>query len=345
MTTPSESRPGRASPWQIGLGLAFSLFFLWLALRGVDLAETLRAMRTLNGWLLGAALFSSVFSIAARALRWQQLLTARRVPAFEKVFSALAIGLMANSFLPARLGDFARAYLLGEAEAESKAYILGSIALEKLADLFFLLLSLLILFAQMSFPAWLAAPARTTAALIFALLPLFLLLLWQKDAFLRLAAWLGRRFFPAWQQVFSRQLRQLLDGLDALRRPRLLLNFLGWSCIVWIFSILNNALVFWAMGFALPWWTAIFVLTVLQAGIVVPASPGRVGVFQYLVVLSLAVLAVKKDAALAYSIVLYLVVYLPVLLLGALCLWRERTAWKKMTAALDTLRRAGNSRP
>ncbi|GAB4502298.1 MAG: hypothetical protein Fur0035_18460 [Anaerolineales bacterium] len=328
--------------WQFWLGLVFSLLFLWLALREVNFPQLAQTLRAVNGWLLAAALLNSLLSILARGLRWQRLLAARKTPAFGRTFSALAVGLMANTFFPARLGDFARAYILGETESDSKAYLLGSIALEKLADLLFLLFSLLILLSQLTFPGWLAAPAQASAVGIFLLLPLFLLLLWQKNVFLRLMESLSRWLFPRWQAAFLRQTRLLLDSLDVIRQPRALLNFLLWSLLVWAVSVFTNSLVFWAMGLSLPWWSAIFILAVLQAGIVVPSSPGRVGVFQYLLVLALSVLAVEKNAALGYSLVLYLVVYLPVILLGVYYLWREQAAWQKMSLALNLFRRAGN---
>jgi len=327
-STPASQSAGR---WQFWLGLGFSLFFLWLALREVNLPETLRLLQRLNGWLLCAAFFNSLLSIVARALRWQELLAARQRPAFGRTFSALAVGLMANTFFPARLGDFARAYLLGEAQAESKAYLLGSIVLEKLADLLFLLFSLLILFSQINFPAWLAAPAQATAALILVILPLFALLLWQKNAFLRAIQAVLARFLPAWQPTLTRPVQRLLNALEAIRHPRVLLSFWGGSFLVWAVSVFTNALTLWALGMRLPWWVSIFLLAILQVGVLVPSSPGRVGVFQYIVILGLSAVAVPKDQALGYSLVLYLVVYLPVVGLGLIYLWREKAAWRKMT--------------
>ena len=71
-----------------------------------------------------------------------------------------------NAFLPVRLGDFARAYLMGEAEGDSKVFVLGTVVMEKVADLLFLLISLMVLLSQMVLPAWLAGSARGMALVL-----------------------------------------------------------------------------------------------------------------------------------------------------------------------------------
>jgi uncharacterized protein (TIRG00374 family) len=267
--------------WQLWLGIVFSLGFLWLALRDVDLRETANVLRRVNVLILGAAVTSFVLSTAAKAIRWQLLLGVRRAPSFGRSFSILSVGLMVNAFLPARLGEFARAYLMGEAEADSKVYILGTVALEKVTDLLFLLLSLIVLLSQMALPEWLACPARGTALVLAILVPCFVLLAWQRDFILRMME-RANRFIPsAWWEWLVRQTRYGLSSLDVVRRPRLLIGVFSWSLIVWILNALTNYLVFLALVLTMPVWVSLLLLVVLQVGTAVPSSPGRIGVFQY----------------------------------------------------------------
>jgi len=55
----------------------------------------------------------------------------------------------------------------------------------------------------------------------------------------------------------------------------------------------------------------------------VPSSPGKVGVFHYLVIISLALFNVSKGPALAYAVILHLIVYGPTAILGGYYVWRE----------------------
>jgi uncharacterized protein (TIRG00374 family) len=224
-TTPAkESRPAPSmlrrwglGSWQLWVGIVFSLVFLVLALRGVDLRETANALRRVNVLILCAAVASFVFSAAAKAIRWQLLLSVRKAPSFGRAFSVLCVGLMVNAFLPTRLGEFARAYLMGEAEADSKVYVLGTVAVEKVADLLSLLLLLAVLLLQMALPEWLAGSARGMALVLAILVPCFVLLAWQRDFILRMVERTSRFVPSAWREWLVRQTRYGLTSLDVVR--------------------------------------------------------------------------------------------------------------------------------
>lgn len=330
---PAPPRSGLGN-WQLWTGVIFSLGFLALALRDVDLVEMANALRRVNVLMMGVAVASFVFSAAAKAIRWQLLLAGRRAPSFGRAFSVLSVGLMVNTFFPARLGEVARSYLMGEAEADSKFYVLGTVAVEKVVDLLFLLLSLMVLLPLMALPEWLVGPARGTALIIAILVPCFVLLAWQRDTFLRIVDGTSRFVPSAWREGLVRQARYGLASLDVLRRPRLLIGLLGWSLIIWTVSALTNHLVFLALGLTMPAEASLLLLVVLQVGTAVPSSPGRIGVFQYLVILCLSSFAVDKNVALGYSVVLYLVIYVPLALLGVWGLWHEKITWGRLSEAV-----------
>jgi len=319
--------------WQLWIGVIFSLIFLVLALRGVDLRETGNALRRVNLLILGAAVASFVISAAAKAIRWRLLLAVRRTPSFGSVFSVLSIGLMVNAFLPTRLGEFARAYLMGEAEADSKVYVLGTVAVEKVADLLSLLVLITVLLTQMVLPEWLAGPARGTSLFLAIVVPCFILLVWQKYFVLRMVEMVSRFGPSAWREWLVTQIRYGLASLEILHRPRLLVGLFGMSFIVWTISALTNFLVFLALRITSPIWASLLLLAVLQIGTAVPSSPGSIGVFQYLVILTLSIFAIDKNVALGYSLVLYLVIYVPIALLGIWGLWHEKITWGKLTEA------------
>jgi uncharacterized protein (TIRG00374 family) len=319
--------------WQLWIGIVFSVVFFVLALQGVDLKETIKALHSVNILILSAAACCFVISVAAKTIRWQLLLTGRRSPMFGRTFLILSIGLMVNAFLPARLGEFARAYLMGEAEVDSKVYVLGTIALEKVADILFLLISFLPLFFWIKIPEWLIVPARGTALVLIVLMLCLVFLIWQRDFILRLFEWTSHFFPISWQEWLIQQARSGLASLDIVRRPRLMMNLFGWSLIVWALSALTNGLVFEAMKITMPFWASLLLLVVLQAGTAVPSSPGRIGVFQYLVVLCLSLFTLDRNLALGYSIALYLVIYVPIAILGIWGLWHEKITWVKLTKA------------
>jgi uncharacterized protein (TIRG00374 family) len=159
---------------------------------------------------------------------------------------------------------------------------------------------------------------------------------------LRIVERLSLLFPSAWREWLVKQTSYGLASLDVVRRPLLLLGLFSTSLIVWIISALTNYLVFLAFELVLPFWASLILLVVLQVGIAVPSSPGRIGVFQYLVILTLSIFTVDKNVALGYSIVLYLVIYIPIVLIGGYCFWREKITWQKLADAAAMLKRLGN---
>ena len=329
-----ERKKGR---WQVWVAAAMSLGCLILALRDVNLGEAWAAFAHVSGWWLLLALGSVGVTLVSKAARWRVLFVLQRAPSLRRSLSAQSIGMLVNAVVPARLGELARAYLIGEAEAESKAYALGTIALEKVTDLFFMSLSLLVLLAFMPLPVWL--PARQTALVVGTALVVILIVDRQNELILRSVRWLSRLAPARARDWLARQAELGLASLQVLRRPRVLAGLLGWSIFVWVISSLTNWLVWKAMGLTLPLWAALLLVVVLQAGVVVPASPGRIGVFQYLTILCLSLFTVKKEIAFDYSVLLHLITYGPVVGLGAYYLWREKITWQKLEEAARRIER------
>ena len=329
----------RAGKWQLWIGLVFSLGCLILALRDVDLGKIVVALQQVNLPIVVLAVISSEITILAKAERWRALLALRKMPSLPQAFSVLSIGMLVNSFAPGRIGELVRAFLLGEAAAESKVYILSTIVVEKTTDLVFLMLSVALLLPQMALPDWLTGPARALAITIVILVPVLLMVAWQSSLVLRVVGRIGNLIAPAWQIWLVQKTRLGLEGLQIIQSPRVLLSLLVWSVLIWIISVLTNYLVFGAMGMAQSGWAALLLLVVLQAGVAVPSSPGRIGVFQYLAVLALGVFGIDKELSFGYSVVLYLVVYVPIAIVGAYCLWRSRITWQKLTLAATVVSR------
>lgn len=305
-----------------------SLLFLWLAIRQVHLRQVWAALRQANVWLLGAALGAFLATQVLKAARWRALFYpdhgARR---FGKLLRLIYIGQMVNAAIPARLGEIARAYLLARTESISGAYVLGTIVLEKSLDSLMLLLVVLVTSIFMPFPSWVKGSSLVVSGGMAALLVIMTVLSrWEG----RLPAWVARAVGPSsWlgRLGIVPAIRRAALSLRPLRSARMNLVLWGWSAGNWALMILTNVLVFWAFGLRLPWTAAPLLLAILNIGTIVPSSPGRIGIFHYLCVLTLGLYGVDAALALACGILLHAVVYVPIFLLGVYYLWRENLSW------------------
>ncbi|MHB0875267.1 MAG: lysylphosphatidylglycerol synthase transmembrane domain-containing protein [Anaerolineae bacterium] len=317
--------------WRLWIGLAFSAVCLWLATRGVDLREMVRSLGAANPFWLLLAVASVAVTFWLKAVRWRLLFEEPVRPSLSRSFAVLCIGLFVNAFFPARLGEIARALLVGQETGRS--YTLGTIVVEKVADLVLFAAMTVVLLARLSLPEWLLEPARASMVLMAVAVVGCAVLAWKGGFALRILALVSRLLPEQWAAWLSRQASQGLASLEVLRRPRVVAGVLGWSAVIWVLGAVTNYVVFVAVGIEPMVLPAVLLLVVLQAGVAVPSSPGRLGVFHYLAIITLSLFAVGKDEALVYAVALHLSVYLPMIVLGLWYMWREEVSWTQLWPA------------
>ena len=98
-------------------GIALSIGFAYLALRDVELDSLGDALREQAYVYLLPAGAVLVVGVLLRAWRWQVLFEPGERPPYSAVLSALLIGYLFNSILPARAGELARVLALGSRPA------------------------------------------------------------------------------------------------------------------------------------------------------------------------------------------------------------------------------------
>lgn len=304
--------------WRPILGLILGLVLLALAARGADLEEIWAGIRQADPRWAGAALVAVLLTTAAKVARWRGLFPSHHRPPLSSLGRALLVGQLVNALLPARLGDVARFYLLGCDEDMSKATVLGTVAAEKAFDVLFLLLTAGLAATLTSLPPWLHSALGAVAVLGGLVVAAAVAL--PRRPVRRLGDRAAARLPEPIAQSLSRLLQRAVLGLQSLRCPGLAARACAWSAIIWALAAATNLALFRA--FALPLFVgpALFLLTLLHVGLVPPSSPGRLGVFHAITVVSLSTFGVGRSTSLAYAAVLHALVYGPQLLFGALAL-------------------------
>lgn len=328
------------------LGLLFSLACLVLALYDIDLQEAMATLRNTDRAWLAASLGLVALMVVAKGLRWRLILQPAAVTAagqpvrlgLGRLTAIWIAGASLNLALPApRSGDLARAYLGGEASGLSKSLVLGTVATEKLFDMVMLAACFLGLLTVVVLPVELAqrqAPVLGAALLV---LVLAAVVVWQRPRLLQAARWLLRNLPARWRVPFMGMTERAIQGLEALRQPWLVAFLVVWSAVIWFLMAATNNAVLIALGQPGSWAQSVFVLVVLTAGVAIPSSPGKVGVFQVLCRWSLGVFGVSASVGLAYGILLYLVAVVSQMLAGALALLLESWRLRRTPVALGSL--------
>jgi len=308
-------------PIHLILGVSLTALFLWLAFRDVSWAQMRDILKGLKWPYVFLSLVLSILGTLIRAGRWRLLYYPnQRQVSTPRLAGLLFLSQMLNLLIPARAGEIARIALMKRAKP---ARTLGTIAVEKLLDLLTLLAFSLVLPLAVVPPDWFQAPKQSFVVLSLSLLGASLILFLFKKPLLSWLSALLRLLPLKWGERLQKALDQALSGLDLLRSPWVGLRLQGWSFLVWGVGALTNFVLFRALQLSLPFSAAVFLLLVLQVGISVPSMPGKLGVFQYLVILALSAFGVQKDLALSYSLILYLVGFGPHIVFGTLFGIRE----------------------
>lgn len=320
--------------WKAVVGILISALLIWWVLRGVDVGEVWSVVRGARWGLLFAAVAVATSGFLVRALRWKLLLhPVHPDTSFRSRFAAVNIGFAANNLLPARAGEFARAWAISRMEPVPAGAALGSLVVERFLDGVAVFSLLAIALLHPSFPSDATVAGRPIAALVFTVTGLMvvlfsglLVLLLFPRAFLGLADAIGRalpgRASGLWGHVVL-GLKSFLEGLDALRSPRLLIGALLWSLGFWAWNAVSFWLAMHAFGIDEGYVTALFVQAIIALGVAVPSAPGFIGTFHAAAVVGLSeVYGVGESATLAFAFGYHLGGFIPVTALGLWYAWR-----------------------
>ena len=313
---------------------------LGLLFRGLHVGETAAAFRQANYWLLAPAVGFLLLDLQLRAVRWRILLLPQRGLRHGNLFGATNVGYLVNDVLPFRLGEIARVFLIDQLENTGKVRSVGSIAVERGIDVIAMILLVISLFPFIDEPSWTRGPALIIAIAVVMMFALLIVLSHVNET--------ERAFWKAWFRRVPRvgvQIEDaanvLLAALRPLRNLRTLGAVLGLTCVIWVSGTLSFLMVMKAFHLDVGYPAAALVIGATTLGMIVPSSPGYVGVFHAIAVKTLTeVFGVPKEQALTYAFAQHAMIYFVPALLGADFLRRHRTMWHALAQSIGLGRKA-----
>ena len=123
--------------------------------------------------------------------------------------------------------------------------------------------------------------------------------------------------------TYFEDLIQAVGRLGALRKSSMQLRLCAISIAIWLLAGLVNHLGFRAVHLDLPFAAGLLLAVTEIVGTEVAYAPAGVGVYHSICILTLSLFGVGFEPALSAAILLYLVVYVPILAGGLASLWIE----------------------
>ncbi|MBN2384057.1 flippase-like domain-containing protein [bacterium] len=320
--------------WKFWLGIVISVVFLYLFIRDIKWHELWTTILAVQIFFLIAMFLVNVSSFLIRALRWRYFFQGEKIPGFHALFSATAIGFLANALLPLRIGEIVRAVILGQKENIPKSTCLGTLVIERLFDmlsiLFFFALYI-IFFAQPSlsdsghhdYMHEITIAGYTSGLMCLVVIIGLVALRFRTAQTLRLIdwtiSWLPDRFHNSIMSI----IKSFINGLDIMKDLKAFCISVVLSLVLWVWIIFQTYLLLLAFNLDLGFTQAIFLLVVMAFSVMVPAAPGYVGTFHYGTMIALAIMGVNETVASGVAIIGHVFSMFPIALVGFVYLWLE----------------------
>lgn len=323
---------------QILLSLVISVICLYFSFRGINWAETLRAMLHANYVLIAGTILVTLVSVWLRAYRWKFMLDPiKRVPVSD-LYSSTMIGFMANNILPARLGEFVRAYAIGHTARVSKSAAFATIVIERAFDMVSLVffLGVVLLIHPIARPVKIAgAAAIAICAIMFMVLILFRA---RRDLVVRLFHFATARMPDTARGKGERLLHSFIDGLEVLARGHHIAAILALSLVMWLTVAFSMHLGLLAFALAVPIHASLVLLVVVSLALMIPSGPGFAGTFEAAVIGTLLLMNIDQERAASYAIMYHATQFVPITLIGFYYLWKAKLTLGSFTRGGDDSR-------
>jgi len=325
-------------------GLGLSGLFLWLALRGQDWSSIRSEISGADLRWIGLTFPLGVYVLYARSQRWRILLERShgRGVAMVPIFSASAIGFMANMVLPFRVGEIARPYLVARNADLSLATTFATVIVERVLDLFALAVFAVGIVLIADVPPFVAQGARFVAAVTAVVFGAAYFVTVQRRRVLPVLDLLWARV-PVVGPVVLRLEHEFVDGMSAITDPAIMLRTIAWSLYIWFVIAVGFAVGFRALGLDVPFIGAgITVTTVVALAVSVPSAPAFVGQFEWGCKVALEeVYGVSGSAAVTYSLLMHTAQFATQVLLGIVFLVREGLSLGDLSRLDETVETVG----
>jgi|AntRauTorcE11898_2_1112593.scaffolds.fasta_scaffold19757_1 uncharacterized protein (TIRG00374 family) len=339
------------------VGFLVGALFLWLAFRNLDIDRVWGYIQTMSwGWIL--PFFAvTMFSHLLRSERWRLLIEREDSKArLSTLYAGVMSGYLMNYIVP-RLGEVSRCVYVSKKDGLKTGELFGTVVLERVLDLFFLILFLLFLlfyvvndprtisrlFGEEAIASIEALSSWTTVVLGFGLVALTVAGYFAGVKLLEI--WVSKRW------VLFRFAGKLLEfvkvfvsGLTSIRHMKrwpyfMLLSFTIWFCYV-LMTYIPLYMFNMAEQFQLSIPDAAIVMVISSIGVSLP-SPGGIGTYHWFTKQALVVLfGVTEVTALAYAFVTHAFMLVAVLIFTPLVilinnLITDRLLQSKMEQSAD----------
>ncbi len=318
------------------LGLVITAACAALLFRLIPWQSTRAALESADPVFIGLAVTCLVASLIAKTVRWRLLLPDSSGVSTSRLYRIMHISFLLNNVLPARLGDVARVAMTTRQPGVRFGHVLSSLLTERVTDTVTLLAGFLIVSPFLPVPDRYADIVKIAWLVVAAIVLLVLVATVFRRRLSRLAQRSHLAALVPGNERLREEAQSFSEGFKQLFSRRHVVSIWGWSGGAWVGAFAINYLLMRACHIDAPIAVAVLLTCTTNLAMLIPSSPGYVGVFHAAATLSLLPFHVASGTALSFAILAHLVNVVPVSLIGAAFLLFGR---EQISFNLGSLRR------
>jgi glycosyltransferase 2 family protein len=287
------------------------------------------------GWVI-LGLILDFFSYLSQGYRWHLLLTPVGDVPVIRTAQAIYTGLFTNEILPFRTGELVRAYLVSRWKGISFVNVVPSIMVERFFDAIWLGVGVGLTALLVDLPKNLMRAADILGVVVLVFIAMFIWLVIRQEQQLEKNEETAKPRLKMIGRLIG-ILNRLANGIKTLGASRSFYFGLLVSPLFLIFQILAFWFIMKGYGIELNLWSGAAIMMIQLLGIAIPNAPSNVGTYQFFTVVGLTLFNIDKTTASGFSVVAFIVLTLPLWILGSFALLRTGMKLKEIRAEISGL--------
>jgi len=290
------------------LGLMISIPLIIFSLKNFNYNVFIKSIQNANYMYLYLSIAILFLTIQLRAIRWNLLLNKK--VALNKLYIAQLIGYAGNNLLPLRAGEFIKSFYLEKKVDISKFNIFGTVVLERILDLFSLLVLFMFLFQSKVYT--LINDYNFNLILAIAVLVF---------SVLSLSFYIRNPIKINLYKKLPSLVTDIIEGFSTLNCNNFIyVNII--SMLIWFNYAIVVYLVQCAFSLNLDLYQTILLLVLPSIALSIPSLPGNIGTFEGSVVYTLSLCGIEDTFG--FGFILHSISFIPYTLFGLIYFIKER---------------------
>ncbi len=308
------------------IGIIISLAVLAYLISWVDFSQIFTSIQKISmvSLLIIMAIYTAAFF--PRAYRWKAMLYHLKPIGTFQILPIVVMGYFANNLLPAKLGEIVRVYMIQPQIPVRKRTLLATIFLERIFD--GLCVGGLLLFSALTLSIHSGFIHTLKTVLIITLSGLILCvmaMLFFRDFFREVFLFDGEGPLKKVSQKIFHTVHLFQEGIISITKGHSLGKVILSTFIAWSFEALAYFILAKEFHLDIGIYQALIIMGFVNFGILIPSSPGYVGVFEGVTLAAFTFLGLNSNAGIAFGMVLHFCHFVPPLIWGLLLLATDKS--------------------